>query len=326
MAELKVQRESWPLVHPFTLSRGSRTSAEVVVAELQKEGCTGRGECVPYPRYGESVDQVVDILLALVPEIESGLGRNRIKEILPPGAARNALDCAFWDLEAKRTGVPVYRRLGLPSLHPVTTAYTLSLDTPENMGRAARRNAHRPLLKCKLAGEGDVERVSAVRESAPRSTLIVDANESWPSTKIEILLDEMARLDVALIEQPLPAGEDALLAEIGHPVPLCADESCHTSEDLEKVAARYEVVNVKLDKTGGLTEALDLVRKARRLGLRLMVGCMVGTSLSMAPALLLAQDADFVDLDGPLLLARDRKYSLHSEKSLLYPPASELWG
>jgi L-Ala-D/L-Glu epimerase len=326
MIELIVRHESWPLAQPFTISRGSRTTAEVVVVELHSDGARGIGECVPYPRYDETVEGVVALIESLRADFESGLDRNVLQQRLPGGAARNALDDAFWDLEAKRTGIPVQQRLGISDPAPVTTAYTLSLDSPEKMGAAAHQNAHRPLLKSKLAGDGDLERMAAIRENAPDATLIVDANEGWSPDQVEPFSAELARLGIAMIEQPLPAAEDDILAEFDHPVPLCADESCHTSGDLERIAPRYDLVNIKLDKTGGLTEAIRLKERACALNLGVMVGCMIGSSLAMAPAALLAQDVDYVDLDGPLLLGRDRDSGLRYEGSLLHPPLSELWG
>ena len=325
-ARLEVARESWPLARTFTISRGSRTRVEVVVVELCRGGLRGRGECVPYARYGETVEATVAALRALEREAAAGLDRGSLQEILPAGAARNGLDCALWDLEAKAGREGSRRNAGPGALKPVTTAYTLSLDTPEKMARAARDNMHRPLLKVKLGGEGDLERVAAVRENAPAARLIVDANEGWTEEEVEPFCAGLAGLGVALVEQPLPAGKDGMLAHVDHPVPLCADESCHTAEDVEMLASAYDFVNIKLDKAGGLTAAFALARKARSRGLGIMVGCMVGTSLAMAPAVLLAQEAEFVDLDGPLLLAADRECGLEFEGSLLHPPRPELWG
>ena len=326
MPRLTVGRESWPLAQPFVISRGSRTTAEVVVAELVVGAHRGRGESVPYSRYGETVEGVVAAIEALAPAIAAGLDRAGLQQRLPPGAARNAIDAAFWDLEAKASGKSVSQLAGIDPPSPVVTAYTLSLGEPEAMGRAAAEHATRPLLKLKLTGERDLERVRAVRSAAPASRLIVDANEGWTAEHFGRYASALAELGVALIEQPLPAGRDDALAEMPHPVPVCADESCHTSEDVDGLVGKYEVVNVKLDKTGGLTEALALVRAARAKGFRLMVGCMVGTSLAMAPACFLAQDAEFVDLDAPLLLARDRQPGLRYDGSTVYPPKPALWG
>jgi L-alanine-DL-glutamate epimerase-like enolase superfamily enzyme len=331
MPRLSVRHESWPLSGGFTISRGTRTTAEVVVVELSlgeadARVASGRGECVPYARYGESVAGVVAAIESLRARIEDGLDRLGLQRALPAGAARNALDCAFWDLEAKRAGHPVWQLIGASAPAPVTTAYTLSLDTPEAMGRAAAENASRPLLKLKLSGPDDLARIEAVRASAPTARLIVDANEGWSLDDYVELAPKLAVLGVDLIEQPLPAGKDAALAGMRRPVPVCADESCHDSASLAGLAGRYDVVNIKLDKTGGLTEALRLKDAARSQGYGIMVGCMLATSLAMAPATLVAQGARFVDLDGPLLLERDRPEGLTYEGSLLHPPEPALWG
>lgn len=326
MTRFSARSESFPLAQTFTISRGAKTTADVVVVELSRDGCVGRGECVPYPRYNESVAGTIDALESLRPQVEAGLDQAALQRALPPGAARNALDCALWDLEAKISDSPAYELAGLAAPRSISTAYTLSLDDPETMGRAAAQHADRPLLKIKLAGRDDLERVAAIRDNAPDSTLIVDANEGWSSDQVEPLSAELARLGVALIEQPLPADQDALLAEFEHPVPFCADESCHTAADLAELASRYECVNLKLDKTGGFSEGLRLTAEARACGLDLMVGCMIATSLAMAPAVLLAQQARFVDLDGPLLLQKDREHGLRYEGSLLHPPHPQLWG
>ncbi len=325
-ARLNVRRDSWPLAKPFTISRGSKTVAEVVVAEISDGALRGRGEGVPYARYGETIDGVVAALAAMSETVAGGLDRAALQDAMAPGAARNALDVALWDLEAKQTGSSVWALAGIDEPKPVVTAYTLSVDTPERMGAAAREEAHRPLLKLKLTGDGDLERVRAVRDGAPKAALIVDANEAWTLDHLRDYGPALAELGVALIEQPLPAGQDSVLAELAHPVPICADESCHTSADLPALVGRYDYVNVKLDKTGGLTEGLRLLAAARAHGFRIMVGCMVGSSLAMAPAMLLAQGAEFVDLDAPLLLARDRQPGLRYEGSLVYPPKPNLWG
>ena len=327
MPELSVRRESWPLAKAFAISRGAKTTAETVVATLAGDGVTGRGECVPYAHYGESVADVIAALKALAPAFAAGrLDRLTLQELLPAGAARNALDCALWDFEAKRSGVPAWRLAGLEAPGVVTTAFTLGLDTAAAMGRAARAESRRPLIKLKLGGDGDLDRVAAVRRNAPTSRLIVDANEGWSPDQVEPFATALARLGVEMIEQPLPAGRDAMLSEIAHPVPFCADESCHDRSGLDSLAGRYDAVNIKLDKTGGLTEALALRRAAEAIGLRIMVGCMVATSLAMAPAVLLAQGADVVDLDGPLLLARDRENGLSFTASAVSPPVAALWG
>jgi L-alanine-DL-glutamate epimerase-like enolase superfamily enzyme len=333
--ELEVAVERWPIAGRFTIARGSRTEAVVVVVTLHAAGAAGgvgRGECVPYARYGESVESVVAqiesqrAVLAAASVNELGAVRDALQRALPAGAARNALDCAAWDLEAKWSGVPVVERAGLPALRPVTTAYTLSLGTPEAMGAAAAAARARPLLKVKLGGAGDAERIAAVRAAAPQARVIVDANESWRAALLEENLAACEAAGVELIEQPLPAGEDAALVGCRTAIALCADESVHDRVGLAGLVDRYQAINIKLDKTGGLTEALALAGEARALGLRCMVGCMLGTSLAMAPALLLAGAADFVDLDGPLLLAQDRDPGLRFEGSVVYPPAPELWG
>jgi L-alanine-DL-glutamate epimerase-like enolase superfamily enzyme len=326
MIRLEVRGEIWPLAQVFTISRGSKTSADVVVCTLERDGHSGRGESMPYPRYGESVQEVVREIEGLRSAIEAGITRAKLQQLLPPGAARNALDCALWDLEAKSSGKRVHELASLPTPQPVQTAYTLSLDSAEKMGEAAATNAHRPLLKIKLAGQGDLERVAAIRQHAPHSTLIVDANEGWTADIVESFAAELAQLGVALVEQPLPADADAVLSELAHPLPFCADESCHVAADIDALAERYEYVNIKLDKSGGLTEALALLQKARAHKLGVMVGCMVATSLAMAPAALLASSAEYVDLDGPLLLREDRQPGLRYEGSTLYPPTPDLWG
>lgn len=326
-SRLSVRRDSWPLAKPFIISRGSRTLAEVVVAEISDGALRGRGEGVPYARYGETVDGVVDTLTAMSEAVAGGLDRATLRTAMAPGAARNALDVALWDIEAKQTGTSVWALAGIEDApKPVVTAYTLSVDTPERMAAAAQEEAHRPLLKLKLTGAGDLERVRAVRAGAPKAALIVDANEAWTLDHLRDYGPALAELGVALIEQPLPAGQDEALATLPHPVPLCADESCHTSADLPELVGRYDYVNIKLDKSGGLTEGLTLLNAARAQGFRIMVGCMIGSSLAMAPALLLAQGAEFVDLDAPLLLARDRQPGLRYEGSLVYPPKPNLWG
>jgi L-alanine-DL-glutamate epimerase-like enolase superfamily enzyme len=322
---LSVRHESWPIRGAFTISRGSKTSAEVVVVEIADASAVGRGECVPYPRYGESPESAVRQIAAIQGAIEDGLSRIELQDRLPAGAARNAVDAALWDLEAKRTGTPVWRLAGLPEPARLTTAYTLSLDTPARMAAAAAAGA-RPLLKLKLGGGDDVARVRAVRKSAPDSRLIVDVNEAWTAENFAAAAAAMAALGVALIEQPLAADDDGALAGLAHPVPLCADESCHGDGDLERLGGRYEFVNIKLDKTGGLTAALALAHEAKARGFGIMLGCMLGTSLGMAPASLLAAAVEYVDLDGPLLLDADRTPGIHYEGSVMHPPPSALWG
>jgi L-alanine-DL-glutamate epimerase-like enolase superfamily enzyme len=323
---LSVSCRSWPLAQPFAISRGSKTSAEVVVAEVFDGDFRGRGECVPYPRYGESVESVAAALEAMKGAVFSGLDREALQSTMPPGAARNALDAAFWDIEAKRADRPVAELAGLAPLKPVVTAYTLSLDTPERMGQAAAVHRTRPLLKLKVTGEGDLARVRAVRENAPAVRLIVDANEGWSPRHFAELSPALADLGVELIEQPLPADDDAVLADMPHPIPVCADEACHTADDLDRLVGKYDAINIKLDKAGGLTHALALAAAARDRGFAIMVGCMIGSSLAMAPAVLIAQQARIVDLDAPLLLAEDRHPRLRYEGSALYPPDPLLWG
>jgi L-alanine-DL-glutamate epimerase-like enolase superfamily enzyme len=323
---LTVRTESWPIAGAFSISRGAKTEAEVVVAELSDGRHRGRGECVPYARYNETVAGVMAALGAVGNKLAFGLDRAVLQEAMPPGAARNALDCAFWDLEAKRAARPAYELAGLAAPQPLTTAYTISLGTPETMAEAARAAAARGLLKIKLGGTGDPARIAAVRVAAPRSELIVDANEGWSPGNLAENLAACAAAGVTLVEQPLPAGADAALASTPRPIPVCADESVHDRAGLASLVGRYDAVNIKLDKTGGLTEALAMVQEAERLGFGVMVGCMVATSLAMAPAILLAQRARVVDLDGPLLLAKDRPDGLRYDGSLVYPATPALWG
>ena len=323
---LAVTRERWPLRATFTISRGSKTASEVVVARVREGELEGRGECLPYARYGETPAAVAAAIEALAPAVRDGMGRAELQHALPAGAARNALDCALWDLECKAGGVRAWEIAGLAAPGPLVTAYTLSLESPESMRAAATRNADRALLKLKLGGPGDLDRVAAVREGAPEARIIVDANEGWTPDDYRRLAPELARLGVAMIEQPLRAGDDDELARLDRPVPVCADEACHDRATLDTLAGRYDLINIKLDKTGGLTEALALREDARARGFEIMVGCMIATSLSMAPALLVADGAAFVDLDGPLLLAEDRAQGLRYDGAHVYPPVPALWG
>lgn len=325
---LTVRSESFPIRGSFRIARGAKTAAEVVVAVVEEDGAAGRGECVPYARYGESVPAVVAELEAMAGAVAEGLDRRTLRSAMKPGAARNALDCALWDLEAKRTGVPAWRLAGLAAPpQPLVTAYTLSVDEPAAMAEAARSVAPRhPLLKMKLTGDGDLDRVAAVRAAAPGARLIVDANEGWTLDHLHRFAPSFAELGVEMIEQPLPADADEALRGVACPVPLGADESCHGPESLERLKGLYQVLNVKLDKTGGLTGALELTAAARAAGFEVMVGCMVATSLAMAPACLAAQGARYVDLDGPLLLAGDRTPALRYDGALVHPPEPELWG
>jgi L-alanine-DL-glutamate epimerase-like enolase superfamily enzyme len=326
MVTLEARVETFPLRQHFTISRGSKTETVVVVAELNDGDHKGRGECGPNIRYGETPEGVADAIAVMATDISGGLDRESLQTVMPPGAARNAIDCAFWDLQAKQTGKPVWAlaRLTKPGL--VETAYTLSVGTPEAMAVVARENATRPLLKLKLTGAGDLDRVCAVREGAPDARFIVDANEAWAPEDFGALAVELAGLGVEMIEQPFPAGDDAALVTLDHPVPICADESCHDSTSVAALADRYDMVNIKLDKAGGLTEALAVAAAARAANLDIMVGCMVGTSLAMAPAHLVAQGAKIVDLDGPLLLSIDREFPLEVRGSLVFPPSATLWG
>jgi L-alanine-DL-glutamate epimerase-like enolase superfamily enzyme len=324
--KLVARIERWPIAGSFTISRGAKTEAVTVVAEISRGGRTGRGECVPYARYGETPEATLAALLSMREPLRRGLDRQALQAAMPAGAARNALDCAMLDLEAKAGGVRVWNLLGRPAPRACTTAYTISLGSPEVMAAATAKAAHRPLLKIKLGGDGDGDRIAAVRKSAPESELIVDANEAWSPANLEQNLAECAELGVTLVEQPLPAGQDEALARIRRPLAVCADESVHDRKSLEGLRERYDAVNIKLDKTGGLTEALAMTDAAQALGFEVMIGCMVATSLSMAPAMLLAQQVRFVDLDGPLLLARDREGGLRYDGSMVYPPDAALWG
>lgn len=319
---ITVTEDVFRLAQTFAISRGSKTEARVITATVTRRGATGRGECVPYARYGETPDSVAAQIRTLPPEVT----RAALQDLLPAGAARNAVDCALWDWQAKHSGRRAWDLAGLGAPGPVITAYTLSLDTPDRMREAAARQAGRPVLKIKLGTPDDMPRLEAVRAGAPSATIIVDANEGWSAEIYADLCPHLARLGVALVEQPLPAGQDEALAHIARPVPVCADESCHDRATLAALKGRYDLVNIKLDKTGGLTEALALRDAARAEGFGVMVGCMVGSSLGMAPALLMAQGAEWVDLDGPLLLAEDRPVPLHYEGSRVWPPEAELWG
>ena len=310
----------------FAISRGSRTHADVVTVSISRGGLTGRGECVPYARYGESIASVMQQIEEAAARFGQDISRTLLQAEMEAGAARNALDCALWDLEAKTAGTSAAALAGLAGLKPLVTAYTLSVGTPESMGAAAAKAASRPLLKVKLAGAGDDERITAVRAAAPEARLIVDANEAWDESCFAVNMAACVAAGVELIEQPLPAGNDGLLASAERPIAVCADESLHTRHELASLRQLYDAVNIKLDKAGGLTEALALAADARALGYKIMTGCMLGTSLGMAPALLVAQTADFVDLDGPLLLTADRDGGLTYEGSLVYPPQASLWG
>jgi L-alanine-DL-glutamate epimerase-like enolase superfamily enzyme len=323
---LTVATERWPIAGAFTISRGSKTQAEVVVAEVTDGLYRGRGECVPYERYGETSESVSAALSALAPHVAGGLDRAELQSLLPAGAARNALDCALWDLAAKRAGRPVHELAGVAPPTARVTAYTISLASPNVMAAAAAKAAGRPLLKLKLGQPSDPERIRAVRAAAPAAELIVDANEGWTAGNLAENLAACVAAGVTLVEQPLPAADDAALATLPHPIPVCADESVHDRASLARLAGKYDAVNIKLDKTGGLTEALALADDAERMGFTLMVGCMIATSLAIAPALLVASHARVVDLDGALLLARDRPHGLRYDNSRIRPASPELWG
>lgn len=319
---IRVQSDTFRLAQTFTISRGSKTEAKVLTVQVTRDGVTGWGECVPYARYGETLESVT----AQIAGLPERITRAALQATLPPGAARNALDCALWDHEAKLAGQRVWTLAGLPVPGPVLTAFTLSLAEPAAMLAAAAKNAHRPILKIKLGTPDDMPRLEAVRAGASRSMIIVDANEGWTPQVYTDLAPHLIRLGVALVEQPLPAGQDDMLAEIARPVPVCADESCFDRSSLPALKGKYDVVNLKLDKTGGLTEGLLTRDLARQLGFGVMVGCMVGSSLAMAPAVLLAQGAAWTDLDGPLLLSEDRPHPLRYDAEGVHPPDANLWG
>ncbi|ESQ87518.1 mandelate racemase [Asticcacaulis sp. AC460] len=323
---LIVRDETFPIAGTFTIARGSKTEAKVLYVELHGGDHVGRGEAVPYARYGESLEGCLEQLEGARHRIETAITFGELYNMLPAGAARNAVDCALWDLNAKKTGIAAWKTAGLRRLDPLKTAFTLSLDTPEAMGQQAKANARRPLLKLKIGGVDDIDRVAAVKRNAPNARLIVDGNEGLSFDDLQRVAPELKRLGVKLIEQPLKASEDEQLLNYECPIPLCADESLHTRGELDRVSRLYAVANIKLDKTGGLTEALALKTRALEAGMGIMVGCMVATSLSMAPAMIVAQGADFVDLDGPLLLAQDRENGLEITGSVLHPPKPALWG
>ena len=320
MIQAKV--EIFPLAQVFRISRGAKTQAEVVTVTIEKDGVTGRGECVPYARYNETLESVINQVESLPADID----KETLQDTLPPGAARNAVDCALWDFECKKHDQRIWKIAGIQVPKQKITAYTLSLDEPENMFKQAEKNSNRPLLKIKLGTQNDMPRLEAVRKGAPNSEIIVDANEGWDAELYSKLAPELVRLGVKLVEQPLPADQDNDLIGLPRPLPICADESCHDRKSLEKLIGKYDFVNIKLDKTGGLTEALQLKDKALEAGFKIMVGCMVGSSLAMAPATLIAQNATFVDLDGPLLLEQDRRHGLFYDESWVHPPLKDLWG
>lgn len=322
------KEESFALLRPFTISRGRKTQAHVITVKISHHdntignGAVGWGESIPYARYGESIESV----LAQITSLPQNITRAQLQEILPAGAARNAVDCALWDLEAKQTHKRVWDLLGLPRPTPKATAYTLSLDTAQSMKEQALRHADKPVLKLKLGTKDDLNRLRAVRQGAPEARLIIDANEGWSVDDYKALIPHLKDIGIELIEQPFPAHKDDALLHIIRPIPICADESCRTSADLEKITRKYDFVNIKLDKSGGLSEAITMVEKSRKMGFGIMIGCMVGTSLAMAPATLLMSHAQFIDLDGPLLLAQDRKHPLLYNQHGIHPPSANLWG
>jgi L-Ala-D/L-Glu epimerase len=326
MLEITYRIEHWPIAGSFTIARGAKTEAVVIVVEIKDGMHTGRGECVPYARYGESIDSVSAQIMSVASFLSEAPDRLKLLHALPGGAARNALDCALWDLESKKSGQRACQLAGIKSPVAAITCYTISLGTPETMFENAKAAAHRPLLKIKLGSPQDITRLAAVRRGAPDSRLVVDANEGWTVDNISEMLRACADTGVELVEQPLPEKLDSALQSIPHIVPLCADESFHTARDIPRIAACYDAVNIKLDKTGGLTEGLSCAAQAKYANLDIMVGCMVGTSLGMAPAILLTPFAKYVDLDGPLLLAKDRDEGLKFDGSLVHPPTSTLWG
>ena len=324
---LNIHTEAWPLAGAFRISRGTRKVSDVLMVEVNDGNYVGRGECFPYARYGEDIDSVQKQLNSVRSEIEHGLDRQALLNVLAPGAARNAVDCALWDLEAKRAGVRVWDLADLPAPEPVTTVYTLGVDEPAIMGERARENSDRPRLKLKMTGDGaDLERVRNIHKNAPNARLVVDANEGWTIEQYLEYAPQFKELGVEMIEQPLPSTDDEQLRGVDRSIPVCADESCHDRATLPALVGKYDMINIKLDKTGGLTEALNLRDAALKQGLSIMVGCMIGTSLAMAPGILVAQEAAIVDLDGPLLLAEDRAPGLRFTGSIIHPPETRLWG
>jgi len=325
---ISIQAENWPLKQHFTIARGTKTNAHVVVVEIMQDGYKGRGEAVPYARYGENMEIVTAAIEQIVPSLEKGLERARLQAALLPGAARNAIDCALWDLQAKMEGQAVWQLADLPPPRPLTTALTITIDQPAAMAQAAKRAADWPLLKIKLGGAdnmaADLGRLAAIRQAVPHTALIIDVNEGWQADELAMHVDTLKQFNLTLIEQPLPVGKDDILKQID--LPFCADESVHDRTSLAVLKGKYQWVNIKLDKTGGLTEALQLARTAREQGFQLMTGCMVATSLSLAPAYLVAQLCDICDLDGAFFLASDRPHALTYQNAQLTPPSSQLWG
>lgn len=326
LRELNISHRSLALNAPFRISRGTRHAVEVVTVELRQAGVTGRGESVPYARYGESVASVVEAMEALREELCAGMGRDELQSRLASGAARNALDTALWDLESRLSSVPVWAQLARPQSPPVMSAFTVGIDTPQRMGEAAARFAGKGLIKIKVDADDPAARIMAVRQAAPEARLIVDANESWDISILRDMQPALERMRVSLLEQPLPADADNDLLDFTSRIPVCADEACHTTQDLPRLRNRYQAINIKLDKTGGLTEAWRLLHAARANGFGIMVGCMVCSSLGIAPALEVAREAAFVDLDGPFWLKDDYAGGVSLRDGLLYPPAPGFWG
>ncbi len=326
MRKLELTSESWPIAGSFTIARGSKTEAQVIVVRLNENGFSGHGEAVPYSRYNETVPQCMESLEAARGEIESDIDRNTLTSLNLPKAAQNALDCALLDLEAKKSKTHAWKLLGLREPTRSITAYTLSLDTPEAMAKAAANAERYPLLKLKLGREGDVERLIAIRDAVPQARLIVDANEGWTPDILPTMLEACKKYRVELVEQPLPADDDETLRNMPRSTTICADESAHDISGLKNLIGKYDAINIKLDKTGGLTSALALAKAAQEMNFKIMIGCMLATSLAMAPAFLLAQLADYVDLDGPLLLAKDRDYGITFNNGVMQPPHPSLWG
>jgi L-Ala-D/L-Glu epimerase / N-acetyl-D-glutamate racemase len=328
--QLRVDTENWQLDTPFIISRSASTCQVLVIVEASDGEHIGRGECSPTKRYGETIDSVLSQITSLNTLLQEhpdmSLDTKCLQDLLPPGAARNAVDCALWDLCSQKAQRPVWQLLQSVAPKPVATVYTISMDTPQAMAQAAKEAVGHSMLKLKFGGQGDEHRIAAIREAVPDQRLIVDANEAWDNAILEPLLDSMSKHGVEMVEQPLPADADELLTSVHHPMPICADESCHTSENLPQLLGKYDMVNIKLDKTGGLTEAMRLLARAQEMNFSIMVGCMLGTSLAMAPALLVAQHAQYVDLDAPLLLGKDRANALRYEAGLVYPNAAGLWG
>ncbi|MBL94714.1 MAG: L-Ala-D/L-Glu epimerase [Alphaproteobacteria bacterium MarineAlpha3_Bin5] len=323
---LKIVKESWPFLRPFTISRGTKTTADVILVELEQDGMKGRAECVPYPRYNENIKSVAKQIADLTEVIEAGLSRAELQAIISPGAARNALDCALWDLEAKLKKRPVWELAGLPPPKKVLTAVTIGIDTPDAMGRRANELSGSPLIKVKLDSERVLERLTAVRSNAPNARLIIDPNEGWAPDLLDTYLKDSETLGVEMVEQPLFSGNDERLLAVNTRMTICADESCHYRADLKSLIGKYSMINIKLDKTGGLTEALAMKKEAEAMGLTIMVGCMTSTSLAMAPAMLIAQGASIVDLDGPLFLKNDRNPGLRFDEYEIFPAGREIWG